>query len=78
MWSCVVLGSIGSHSLFEGSVALDVGIVADCSSSVSEEALIHSLEGGVLLSSGFLDAVLVVFMVLVFGWVIFVLGHRLW
>ena len=67
-WRSLLLpGLEGGDSLFEGSVALDVGIVADSTSAVSEEALVDALEGGVFLSSGLLDSVLVVLVVLVLG-----------
>ena len=67
MSSSRVSGSVGNNSLFEGSVALDVGIIANSSSSVSEETLVDSLERGVFLSSGLFDSVLMVFVILVFG-----------
>ena len=58
-------GFVGVDSFLERFALLDVGIIADCSSSVSEETLVDTLEGSVFLLFGFLDAVLVVFVVLV-------------
>ena len=72
-----VSGFVGGDSLLEGSVFLDVGVVADCSSSVSDEALVDTLEGNVSLLFGLFDAVLVVFVVLVLGRVVLVFSH-LW
>lgn len=67
-WRSLFLpGFEGGDSLFEGSVALDVGVIADSASAVSEEALVDALKGGVFLPSGFLDTVLVVLVVLVLG-----------
>lgn len=65
--SLLLSGLEGGDSLFKGSVALDVGVIADGTSAVSEEALVNALEGGVFLSSGLLDSVLVVLVVLVLG-----------
>ena len=58
-------GFVGVNSFLERFVLLDVGIIADCPSSVSEETLVDTFEGSVFLLFGFLDAVLVVFVVLV-------------
>lgn len=67
-WRSLLLSCLeGGDSLFEGSVALNVGVIADGASAVSEEALVDALEGGVFLSSGLLDSVLVVLVVLVLG-----------
>ena len=50
----------------------NIRIIADCSSSVSGEFLVDSLERGVSLSLGFLDTVLMVFVVLGVCAVVFV------
>jgi hypothetical protein len=50
----------------ESSAALDVGIIANGSSSIPEELLVDTSQTGVSLSAGFLDSVLVVLVVLVF------------
>ena len=62
-----ISGFVGVYSFLEGSVSLDAGIILDGSLSVPDEALVDSLEGGIFLSAGFLDAVLVIFVVLVLG-----------
>jgi len=53
--------------LLDGSVVLDVRIVSDTSSSVSEELLVDSSQRSVLLSEWLLDAVSVVLVVLILG-----------
>lgn len=65
MGGSLISGFVGIDSFLEGFALLDVGVVADGTSSVSEEALVDTLEGGVFLLLGFLDSVLVVFVVLV-------------
>ena len=53
----------------------NIRIIADCSSSVSGEFLVDSLERGVSLSLGFLDTVLMVFVVLIFRGMILIFSH---
>ncbi len=56
----------GVDFLLKGSAALDVRIIPNGSSSISEELLVDTGQTGVSLSAWFLDAVLVVLVVLVF------------
>lgn len=75
--SFFILSLKSSNSFLQSFPSLNVGIISDTSSTITKEFLIDAFEGTIFLSSRFLDAILVVLVVLVLGRVVFVFSHSI-
>lgn len=63
------------NSFLKGLRSFDIWIITNTSSSVSEELLVDTFKGSVLLSSGFFNTILVVLMVLILRGMILIFWH---